>query len=190
MTANPLEAAIRQVLNDRRIFGMAEQLIGEAKWSEFREALRKNDKTRIGSILESSENAINAHISKERDDKKRERLQEARKLLIGLKACISKDSILIHDLADQIDSFGPLRFNLPNMEDFGKIIEGHSRPVAEQFFLYKIDKEKDQRRRAALAALLDVVKGLYEKRVDPLEIAFFVRKMESLTQIMEVLKWQ
>jgi len=76
------------------------------------------------------------------------------------------------------------------MEDFGKVVEGHGRPIAEQYFLYKIQKEKDQRRRTALAGLFEVVKGLYDQRVDPLEIAFFVRKIESLTQIVEVLKCQ
>jgi hypothetical protein len=190
MTANPLEVAIRRVLNDRRIFWMPQELIAKSMWLEFREALRKNDKSRVASILESAEQAITARINSERDNDKRKYLEDSKRILIGLKVYVDRDSALVRDLANQLDTFGPLRSNLPNMEDFGKVIEGHSRPLAEQFFLYKIQKEKDSRRRDGLAAFLEVIKGLYEQRVNPLEIAFFVRKMESLSQIVEVLKCQ
>lgn len=190
MTANPLEVAIRRVLNDRRIFWMPQELIAKSMWLEFREALRKNDKSLVASILESAEQAITARINSERDNDKRKYLEDSKRILIGLKVYVDRDSALVRDLANQLDTFGPLRSNLPNMEDFGKVIEGHSRPLAEQFFLYKIQKEKDNRRRDGLAAFLEVIKGLYEQRVNPLEIAFFVRKMESLSQIVEVLKCQ
>jgi hypothetical protein len=190
MTSNPIEAAMRRVLNDRRIFCMPQALIDKANWSEFREALGRDDKSRAAAVLESAEKMLTTRINNERDSARRSHLEDAKTLLIGLKTCVNEGAVLVRDLAQRLDTFGPLRPNLPNMEDFGKVIEGHSRPTAEQFFLYKIQKEKDNRRRAALTALFEVVKGLYEQRVDPLEIAFFVRKIESLTQIVEVLRWQ
>ncbi len=189
MTANPIEAAMRHVLNDRRIFWMPQELIDKVKWSEFREALRKGDMVSATSVLDSAEKAITSRISNERDATKRKHLEDAKALLLGLKNYTAKGSVLVRGLADQLDAFGPLRPNFPNLEDFGKVIEGHSRAIAEQFFLYKIQKEKDQRRCDALAALFEAVKELYDKHVNPLEIAFFVRKVESLTQIVEVLKW-
>lgn len=188
MTANPLEVAVRRVLNDRRIFGMPQELIAKLKWSEFREALRQTDKGRVASILESAEQAITARINSERDKDERRHLEDSKRILIGLRSHVDRGSVLVRDLADQLDNFGPLRSNLPNMEDFGKVIEGHSRRLAEQFFLYKIQKEKNARRRDSLTASFEVIKELYEQRVDPLEIAFFVRKMESLSEIVEVLK--
>lgn len=188
MTANPIEAAMRHVLNDRRIFRMPQELIDKVKWSEFREALRKSDMARAASVLDSAEEAITTRIINERDTARKKQLEQAKALLHGLKNYTAKGSVFVRDLADQLDAFGPLRPNVPNMEDFGKVIEGHSRAIAEQFFLYKIQKEKDHRRRDALAALFEAIKELYDKHVNPLEIAFFVRKVESLTQIMEVLK--
>jgi hypothetical protein len=190
MTANPVETAMRRVLNDRRVFWMPEVLIHGAKWSEFREALNTEDRSRATAILESTEKTLAGRIQNERDDTRKKHLEESKKLLSGLKLHVDKQSALIRDLVQRLDTFGPLRPNFPSMEDFGKVIEGYSRSTAEQFFLYKIQKEKDNRRREAVAAIFDIVKDLYEKRTDPVEIAFFVRKLDSLTQIVEVFKWQ
>lgn len=190
MTASPLEIAMRRVLNDRRIFWMEHEVIDKAKWSGFREALCRDDRSEAASVLESAQKPLTSRIRDERDSIRKKHLEDAKTLLIGLKFHVNEGSILARNLAEQLDTFGLLRPNMPNMEDFGKVIEGHGRPIAEEFFLYKIQKEKDNRRRNALAALLEVVKGLYEQRVNPLEIAFFVRKVESLIQIVEVLKWQ
>lgn len=190
MTNNPLEAAMCRVLNDRRIFGMPQELIDRSTWSKFRAVLAKDDMSQATSILEAVENALARCITNEGDAQRRQQLEENRTLLSGLKAHVNKGSALVRNLADLLDTFGPLRSNLPNMEDFGKVIEGHGRATAEQFFLYKIQKEKDQRRRAALNAVFEVVLRLYDQRVNPMEIAFFVRKAESLTQIVEVMKWE
>ena len=190
MTTSPLQAAMRRVLNDRRIFWMPQELVAKARWAEFRDALNRNQKTGAMAVLEAAEQAVTTRIRNERDAQSRKHLEDGRTLLMNLRTHVNCDSVLVWQLADQLDSFGPLRANLPDMEDFGKVVEGHGRPIAEQYFLYKIRKEKVQRRRTALAGLFEVVKGLYDQRVDPLEIAFFVRKIESLTQIVEVLKCQ
>jgi hypothetical protein len=169
---------------------MPQELVAKARWAEFRDALNRNQRTGAMEVLEAAEQAVITRIRNERDAQSRKHLEDGRTLLMNLRTHVNRDSVLAWQLADQLDSFGPLRANLPDMEDFGKVVEGHGRPIAEQYFLYKIQKEKDQRRRTALAGLFEVVKGLYDQRVDPLEIAFFVRKIESLTQIVEVLKCQ
>lgn len=188
MTTNPLETAIRRVLNDRRIFWMPQEIIGKSEWSEFRQALHGDDKSHASQVLKSAEKRLIRCVSNEQNDRRRGHLENAKRLLTGLKKHVNGGSVCAQNLAYQLDAFGPLRSNLPNMEDFGKVIERHGRPTAEQFFLYKIQKENNNRRRYALTALWEVVKGLYDQRVNPLEIAFFVRKVESLAQIVEVLK--
>ena len=87
-----------------------------------------------------------------------------------------------------MDSFGPVRCNLPDTEDMGKVIEGYGRPTVEEFLSYKIQKEREQRRQQALVALFEEVRRLYDQHVEPLQIAFFVRKIDSLNQIVEVLR--
>lgn len=190
MTDNAVEAAIRQALNDRRIFSMPQEIMDRTTWSEFRLTLRREDKKEALALLERAEDAMRVRIKAEGDSKKRQSWEEAKQLVMGLRSYLTADSVFVRELADKLDSFGPLKSDLPNMEDFGKVIESHSRPVAEQFFLYRIQKEKDQRRGDGLRAVFEVVKVLYERRTDPLEIAFFVRKIQSLKETVEVLKWR
>lgn len=186
MIANPLEEAIRRVINDRRIFWMPQELINKEEWARLKEAAYKSDINTCRQVLTVAKDALAAKLRVERDQKRKRELEADRALLERLEVHIQADSS--RRLLELLESFGPLRANLPNMEDFGKVIEGHSRPVAEQFFLYKIQKEKDQRRRQALMALFEEVKRLYDQHVEPLEIAFFVRKVDSLTQLVEVLQ--
>lgn len=187
MTTDPLEAAIKRVLNDRRIFWMPQELINKVDWARLREAASRADHSVTRQVLINAQNSLKAKIDAERDSEKRQKLEENKVLLEGLSNRIENNSSFATRLLELLESFGPLRCNLPNMEDFGKVIEGHGRPTAEQFFTYKIQKEKDHHRRQALTALFEVVKELYDCHVEPLEIAFFVRKIDSLTQLVEVL---
>jgi hypothetical protein len=171
---------------------MPQELINKEKWSEFCEALRRNNKAMAFSVLDSAEEAITTRINNERDNTKKKHLEDARRVLSGLKTHVSNESPLVRSLVDQLDNFGPLLSNLSRneLDDYGRVIEGHNRTTVEQFFLYKIHKEKNDRDRQAHTSLFQVVQGLYDQHVDFLEIAFFVRKLDSLTQIVEVLKWQ
>lgn len=188
MTVNCLEEAMRRVFNDRRIFGMPRELIGKDNWKKLREAFFNADGSSAMQVIAESKAGFEGKIGLEKDPREKRSLEEAGRLLNGLEVKIKQASPAAGRILGLMDSFGPLRCNLPDMEDYGKVIEGHARATAEQFFLYKIQKDKDHRRRQALAALLEVVIELYDRQVEPLEIAFFVRKIESLEQIVEVLK--
>lgn len=187
MTDNPLDVAICKALNDRRIFWMPQVLIDKNHWAKFKEATEKGDKDTALQIVGEAKVKIQALISKESDSGKKNHLKDAQKLLAGLETNTCSNSSFVQNLVNQLDCFGPIKPNLPNMEDFGKVLEGYSRPTAEQFFLYKIQKEKYPRKKKALSAIFEVVKDLYEARIEPLKIAFFIRKIDSLTQIVEVL---
>jgi hypothetical protein len=188
MIANPLEKAIYKVINDRRIFTIYPELINKSDWMKLKEAWSKADNNTALQIIEQAKLNLTDKIRLEKDFRKRDELQKAQNLISGFKTKIETAPTNINRLLEQLDCFGPIRCNLPNMEDFGKIIESHGYPTVEHFFLYKIHKERDNQRNQALTALFEVVKELYERRVEPLEIAFFVRKIDSLIQFMEVLK--
>ena len=190
MTTSPLDHAIRKALNDRRIFWMPQKLIDRVVWSNLKLSIKSGKTDDVQSILSGAENAVCNLISSERDPRKKGHLKDAKKLLAGLKTKIGQQSPFVAYLLDMLDEFGPLLSNLPNMEDFGKVIEGYNHSTAEQFFLYKIQKEKNRRKKDALCTLIEIVKELYKSHVNPLEIAFFVRKIDSLPQIMEVLQCQ
>lgn len=188
MTANPLEEAMRRVLNDRRIFWMPQMLIGKADWAKLRDALSGGGSATALGVVASAKDSLMKKINEERDSKNQQHLEDADKLLDGLKAKIQQTPSSINRVLDLMDSFGPVRCNLPDTEDMGKVIEGYGRPTVEQFFTYKIQKERDQRRQQALVALFEEVRRLYDGHVEPLQIAFFVRKIDSLNQLVEVLR--
>ena len=52
---------------------------------------------------------------------------------------------LVRNLVQPLNNFGPLLSNLSKneLDDYGRVIEGHNRTTVEQFFLYKIHKEKN-----------------------------------------------
>lgn len=196
MTANPLEEAMRRVLNDQRIFSPPYDresrnhiplLFNKNEWAELRQSFIEKDTDRFRALVDQKITGLDQNeifASKWRKSK----LREMRKLGFSLQNLFTDDPYVLGQLFNIFNDFGLLECNLPDMEDFGKVIEGHSRPTVEQFFLYKIKKEKNYVRRQALVALLEVIKELYDKRVEPLEIAFFVRKIDSLTLFVEVLK--
>lgn len=188
MISNPIEEAIHSALNDRRIFWMPQELINKSNFSALKDALSKLDKSLVIKIIGQSKGDIEGKIERERDFSRKRYLDDALRLLNSLETRINQDPLFVLNLLNQFESFGPVICNLPNMEDSGKIIEGHSRSTAEQFLLYKIQKEKDGRRRQSLIALYEIIIKLYDKRVEPLEIAFFVRKINSLGIIVEVIK--
>lgn len=93
---------------------------------------------------------------------------------------------ILRQMFDKLNSFGLVECKLPNMEDYGKVIENHNRSTVEQYFLSKIDRARGYQN--ALRKTLEYVKELYAMNLDILEIAFFIRKLNSLTQFMEVIK--
>lgn len=190
MTVSPIDYAIRKALNDRRIFWIPQKLIDKTNWSNLKLSIKSGKTDDVQNILSKAENAVCNLINYERDLRKRRYLEDAKKLLAGFKTKIGQRSPFVMRMLDMLDEFGPLLSNLPNMEDFGKVIEGYNYSTAEHFFLYKIQKEKSKKQKDALSALLGIVQQLYATRVDPLQIAFFVRKINSLPQIMEVLQCQ
>ena len=125
---------------------------------------------------------------RDRNDRMRNALREAIKLTEALKSAIKNKPHTLEQMFLTLHKFGPVKCNLPNMEDYGKVIENHNRSTVEQYFLYKIDKEKNRFRRKALRKTLEYLKELYMMNLDTLEIAFFIRKLDSLTQFMEVIK--
>jgi len=84
MTTSPLQAAMRRVLNDRRIFWMPQELVAKARWAEFRDALNRNQKTGAMAVLEAAEQAVTTRIRNERDAQSRKHLEDGRTLLMNL----------------------------------------------------------------------------------------------------------
>lgn len=194
MTAKSLDEIMRRVLNNSDIFYLDYQIFDEPEWKnigkEFQEDNFSGVTARIDEKicqLEEKEKKLDS----KKDKREKETLQKAIKLTEALKSAVDNKPYILGQIFLTLDKFGLVKSNLPSssvLEDLGKVIENHNCSTVEQYFLYKIDKEKDRFKRKALNKILEYLKELYAMKLDTFEIAFFIRKLDSLTQIMEVIK--
>ena len=105
----------------------------------------------------------------------------------SLKKAYDQKPYILEQMFDKLDSFGIIECKLPKMEDYGKVIENHNCSTVGHYFLSKIDEAGGYQKRA-LRKTLEYVMELYAMNLDILEIAYFIRKLDSLTQFMEAIK--
>ena len=195
MTAKTFDDVMRRMLNDSYVFSppydrnarTAIPLLLETKeWKQLKEAFELRDKTSFDSIVQNQCQKLQQKEQNARGWRKN-RIDKVMSLGGTLKRAYEEKPNLLERLFEALDSFGYVECNLPNMEDYGKVIENHNRSTVEQYFLSKIDRARGYQKRA-LRKTLEYLKELYAMNLDILEIAFFVRKLNSLTQFMEVIK--
>jgi len=194
MTTKTLDDVMRRVLNDPDIFGPRYDkntrsslplLFGKEDWKQLKEAFSKRDKNSFNSIVD---NQCRELRQKEQNARRRwDRIRDTIELGKSLKTAYGQKPYILEQMFDNLDSFGLVECKLPNMEDYGKVIENHNRSIVEQYFLSKISRARGYQNRA-LRKTLEYVKELYAMNLDVLEIAFFIRKLNSLTEFMEVIK--
>jgi hypothetical protein len=190
-----LDDVVKQVLNDPDIFGPPYDrnqrsyiplLFPKESWKELNTSFEKKDKTAFNSLVDKQMQYLRNEAYHSQGWRKNQ-IEKSLSLGESLKKAFETKPNLLSQLLNVFDSFGLIECKLPNMEDFGKIIENHAKATIEQFFLYKIEKAPwDQKR--ALKKVFEYMKELYAMNLDVLEIAFFVRKLNSLTEFMEVIK--
>lgn len=195
-----LDEVMREILNDRDIFDFPYDrdnrthivVFNSNEWT----ALKKDFETaRVDSFKQKIEEKKSS-LEKEKQlakrnvrwPKKVERLEHAIKLTESLENAWDKKPHLLRQLFDTLNSFGELECHLPNMDDYGRVVENYKLSIVESYFLDKINATRKQGEVKALRKLLEYVKKLYGMKLDTLEIAFFVRKLNSLKQYTEVLR--
>ena len=194
MTTKTLDDVMRRILNDSYIFGppydrnaraVIPLLFETEDWKQLKEAFEERDKNSFNSIVNQCQELQQKeqNANRWRKDKIRDTIELGK----SLKKAYDQKPYILEQMFDKLDSFGLVECKLPNMEDYGKVIENHNRSTVEQYFLSKIDRARGYQKHA-LRKTLEYVKELYALNLDILEIAFFIRKLNSLTQFMEVIK--
>jgi hypothetical protein len=185
MTTKTLDDVMRRVLNDADIFYVSYTIFDNAEWNELSRNYYEKNFNNLLSKIDQKIKYLKGELKSQKNDWRK---QQAIVLVESLKNSINNKPYTLEQLFSTLDKFGLVKCNLPNMEDYGKVIENHNRSTVEQFFLYKIDKAKYFYEKKALKKTLECLKELYAMNLDILEIAFFIRKLNSLTQFMELLK--
>lgn len=195
MTTKTLDDVMRRILNDPSIFSppydenarSAIPLLFETEeWKQLKEAFEKRDKNSFNSIVDNQSQKLQQK-EQNANQWRKGKIKDTIELGRALKNAYDQKPYILEQMFDKFDSFGIIECKLPNMEDYGKVIENHNRSTVEQYFLSKIDRASKYQKRA-LRKTLEYVKELYAMNLDILEIAFFIRKLNSLTQFMEVIK--
>jgi uncharacterized protein Yka (UPF0111/DUF47 family) len=190
-----LDEVFKKVLNDRDIFDSlydknAKKLIPKlfegSEWKELGELFKEGKKddfiskidTKLKEIDEKEEGA-----NKWRSDRINELKQRAK----WLKSAFDNKPHLLKQLFENLEWYGLVECKLPNMDSYGKVIERYDLSTVEQYFLDKINRSSRPQNKA-LEKVLEYVKELYNDGVSPEEIAYFVRKLDSLTKYWEVIE--
>jgi len=188
MTAKTLDEIMRRVLNDSEIFYVNYTIFDKAVWENIGKEFQKGTFAEVAARIDGKIDQLQDALNSETNRKRKETLEKAIKLTEALKSAVNNKPHILKQMFLTLDRFGLVKCNLPDMEDYGKVIENHNPSTVEQYFLYKIDKEKNRFRRKALKKTLEYLNELYTMKLDVLEIAFFIRKLDSLIQFMEVIK--
>jgi hypothetical protein len=186
MTTKTMDEILKSVLNDSDIFFMYFTIFDNSEWKDLREKYSQKDFTYITSKFDQKLKALKREFNSQRSRK--ERLKEAITCTKALKNAVHDKPYILERLLTTLDKFGMVTCNLPNMEGYGRVIENRSPATVEQFFLYNIRKARSYEK-SALLKVLEYVKELYALNYGILEIAFFVRKLNSLEEFFKMIKY-
>lgn len=172
---NKMDELLRRVLNDEAIFHR-KVVVPQDDWSKWKKVWKNQGRDGLTKVIQDK-------LSNIKDEKARAPYENLLKMA-------QETPNLLSQLFEYLDCYGSAKCNLSNTDDFGKVIERYGRERVEQFFLDKIKRERDRYKKRALVRLLEYVKEMYNAHISPLEIAYFVRKVDSLTTLWEVFNEQ
>lgn len=177
-----IDEVFKKILNDRDIFWIKKEIFSEIEWNNLKTV--KDQKEMVKKI--DRKLMLLKEEKKSKSNEKEKVLNSCINLCENLKKIIEDKPNILNQLFENLKCFSLVHCNLPNMDDYGKVIERYNISIVEQFFLDKIKRENNQHRKKALQKVFEYVKELYNANVSPLEIAYFVRKLDSLTSLWEV----
>jgi len=162
-----IDEIIKKIVNDPDIFYLDPVIFDEEEWDNTR-CLWKDK--RIDDILEKL---------KEKEATFRDE-EEVLNLLNSLRVLIENFPSLFDDLLRILDKFGYLKkYNLPEMDKFGRVLEMYSISTLDAFFREKIRRERNKYKKRALAKLLNYTKEALNSGVSKIELAYILRKLET-----------
>ena len=141
----------------------------------------------IGKIDNGKKNLMEKKNLKEKKNEWNKGIEELEKRAEWLKYALNEKPNLLKNLFENLEWYGLVKCRLPNMNNYGRVIERYDISTVEQYFIDKIYKAHNTRGKA-LEKVLEYVKELHSAGVPSEEIAYFVRKLESLTKYWEIIE--
>jgi hypothetical protein len=185
-----MDKVFRRILNDKDIFYPQKEIFNKEEWLSLKEKFRNGKMDEFEEVIREKIIDYDQKINQANNNKEKEKLQKEQTYCKSLINAMNDKPNLLNTLFEYLDSFGLVKSNLPSpttMDDYGKVIERYDISIVEHYFLDKINRENNMHTKNALKKLLEYVKELYQSNQSPLEIAYFIRKLNSLTTLWEVL---
>lgn len=178
-----MDEVFKKVLNDVDIFYRKKIIFNHDEWAKLYKLYKEEKFDEYNRIIQKKIECI--------DD------PDSEKICKNLKFPLKEKKNILNQIFSIFDEFGIIKSNLPkrsSLDNFGKVIERYEQSTVEQYFLDKIRDEYISNkgcysyRGKALIKLLEYVKELFSADINSEEIAYFVRKLNSLTTYWELLK--
>lgn len=190
-----MDEIFKKVLNDEYIFNSLydqnkkesiPKLFDREQWHELRKLFIGRNKDKFIEMVGGRMDVIR-NQEQNTTDWRRKRIDELKRRAEWLKTAYTEKPHLLELLFETLNWYGLVECKLPNMDDYGKVIERYELSIVLQFFTDKIGRANFPQNRA-LERVLEYVKELYNSGFSPEEIAYFVRKVDSLEKYWEVIE--
>ena len=182
LITNSIDVIMKEILNDSDIFYPKIIIFNEIEWRNLEKVYLEGGKNiELNKIINKKLDEIKDNTNFKESDKK-----DAVILITHFKDILTNKPERSRQLFILFNKLAVVKPNLPSttvLEEIGKVIENHQRPIVEQFILYKIEKGSTYVKKG-LRKLLNYIRKLYDINMDILEIAFLVRKLNSLIYML------
>ncbi len=196
-----MDEVLRKVLNDRDIFDTPydkktkvpiPKLFDTSDWKELEKLFHGGKKKEFTDKVDQRIREIENREQKNQGGGsrwRRLRIDELKQRSEWLKSAFDNKPNLLKQLFEYLDWYGLVKCKLPTMDQYGKVIERYDISIVEEYFIDKMKRSssKDYETKA-LKKALEYVKVLFNSGVSREEIAYFVRKLNSLTKYWEVIE--
>ncbi len=176
MTMNKLQDILQEILNDKDIFTTPynlEPLIDNYTWSKLREFIETDNRDEFVKLIDNRYNQVKYRY--------RGKLSKDLKYRYNsLKNAYDNRQTLLKELLDNLDWFGLVHNNLPNMNEIGIIIERYTDDVVKAYFQDKIARENNPYKKNALRKVLLYYIEMRKCNIPRSVIAYFIRKLDKL----------
>ncbi|NMC59724.1 MAG: hypothetical protein GYA51_10130 [Candidatus Methanofastidiosa archaeon] len=202
--ADEIKEIIKDLLNDRNLFFYYHGAkLFEKEEMDNLKIKYKTDQNQFQSMIEDKmkqlEEEIKIKKQEMRNTHNNRHKRQIENFITNRERCkklarslIDKNSdfpFLIERTLDYLDDFGILSCGLNNttLDDIRKVMEETNLQITEEYILYKIEKERNQKKKNSLRNLLGHVERLYALNLSVDERAFIVGKLISFSELPKVM---
>ncbi len=192
----------KKVLNDTDIFDSptngsikVPKLFEGDSWKELQDIYYSGDETRQKRFNALVNKRLSEVIKRFEENIKNDKTQkkeyenyknDLKKCADWLKKSYTENANLLKLTFKNLEWYGVAECKLPTMNNYGRVVEKFPFETVKTYFSDKIESVSGDKR-LALKKVLGYIEELYSAKVSVEQIAYFIRKMDSLIVFWEII---